>query len=449
MPLVKQETLDRKDEKIREQDSEIIRLQGQLATAMTIIGEDGRDGVATRALRRVEELKQSGALDALALEGVVTELEFEESDKYKESLRDGLIAQHRAEVARRIRVHEGPKIRASLDEVFQTDGTYDAIDAEIDSAIRHEIGEMLIAEHRETITAELSSPEAKDALVASLVEAMRQDGTYDAIRAEVKAEVQKQWEDEARQTLKDEIAQEESAGEQEFKQAKIQELRNGAAYKNTKATYRKTFRAKWTDDVNDQLAEEAKSEELAQLVSERIALEKSRIEEIRTAIDAEELKEKFYGSKGYDMDSIPEGTRVTVYLGEVTQGRLRVPGKTNFMGRGDVNRIDREITMIATADKGHFCVVSDSLSQSESVYEQKAAIEPDTVIAVGRKLVKFGTEEFRHSIASGVRMVFDRNTNDSDFTDTYLPVVDLQVGDARASTRPNELADSKAFKGLA
>lgn len=450
MAFVKQETIDNWKESLAEKDSEIIRLQGQIATAMTIIGEDGKDGVATRALRRVEELKQSGALDARALDGVVTELEFEETAKYIDSLREGLIAKHREDVARKIRINDGPRIRKELDEVFSTDGTYATIDAEIESSIRHDLGELLIAERRENYEAELTSPEAKEALIASLIEEMKLDGTFDMLRVEVKAALQEKWEDEARQALKDEITKEESAEEESFKQARMQELRGSAKYKNTKATIRKTLRTKWTEEANDCLAEDAKSEELANLVAERIVLEQSRIKELKDTIDASKLKDVFYGARGYDMDTVAEGTRVTIYLGEVAQGRLRVKGsKSNFMGRGDVNRIDREITMIATADKGHFCVVSDSLSESLSVYEQKAAIEPDTVITVGRKWVKNGNEVFNHSIADGVRMVFDKNTENPDFTDTYLPVVDLQIGDARASDRPNEHADSKAFKGLA
>lgn len=450
MPFVKQETIDNLETRATDAERENSLMRGQLATALTIIGEDGKDGVAARALRRVEELKQSGALDARALDGVVVELQIEESKRYEDSLIDSLKEKHRADVAKRIRINEGPQIRAKLDELFSTDGTYDAIDEEIETAVRTEITEVLLTEHREKLEAEMSTPEAKEELIASLVAEMRADGTYDRIKREVKTEIQKQWDEEARQELKDEITAEESTGEEAFKEEKKKALRGSVAYKNTRSAIRKSIRAKWAEDANDCLAEDAKSEELAKLVAERIALEKTRIKEVQTSINADKLKNEFYGSGGFDMDSLSEGTRVTVYLGEVTKGRLRVSERNaNFIGRGDVNRIDREITMIATADKGHFCVVSDSLSESDSIYEQKAAIVPDTVVAVGRKLIKYGAEEFQHTIAAGVRMVYDTNTNDSDFNDTYLTVVDLQIGDARASERPNEPANSKAFRGLA
>lgn len=376
-------------------------------------------------VERISQERENGSLLDAAKARVQFELEHEERDKAQIAIANGLRESKRRDIERRVRVVEGPKIREELDTLFQTDGTYAIIDDEVTVEVRSEVADQLREEYRASIEAKLSTPEGKAELIAEVRAQMTADELDQKVRTEVSAALQEAWREEALDELKAEITTDEEAKEEQFKKQYKMQLEKTTNIQNLRTKARNKLEEQWKNDANQDLAASVGSDELANLVSERIKLEKQLVEKKHEALKQKQLEEYFTG-EGFAASNLEAGTRLEVFVGG---------GATNAQTKDDrgywqncvVNIWERKVVLIATNENGRYRVQSDTLANSKSPYEKAVALTDGVIITIGRKQIKNGKEYFEQKLSRGAQFSYDDNMDDEHFVDGLLPVTNLSV----------------------
>ncbi|MDB5163705.1 MAG: hypothetical protein JWS12_323 [Candidatus Saccharibacteria bacterium] len=425
----KQQRIDELHAELAEANQKVELMVGDLALARTVsaIAEGVEAELLafrdTGQLEEVAEAETKVAVIAREKQRMVSELSVTLQDKKY----DDYAAQFRA--------NEGQNIKASLHELFGSDGTYEEIRKKAEDDIRAEIQDDLMAKEKANVDEDLATPDKKAAYIESVRADVAASAEIEQYRQALRNELQAGWHDEAIQTQHQQIDVEEQGREADYKKAVADQYVGSNEGKRYRESIRQRLQDEWHSKSIREVAGVIQDEELSALLTKRAAQEKERLaRETRAA----ELLGHFEGS-GLDVSELAEGCILTIYLGSVGSSNVKELRKDDW---GNTHEVvvaksavlcERKLTLSAKGD-GRFIVNDDSLLDSESHYARQHAIHRGTVIMVGRKIKENGKQELDHHVAADVPLYYDEDTSDTNITDALIPVANIKVDGVTART---------------
>lgn len=331
----------------------------------------------------------------------------------------------------------GPDEMALLDEAAERRAEASFRRRETERVTAKRTGEILVAKEAEW-AADFEAGQAP-AIRTAAAARLEADGTLTEHRQRLLARLERSVAADAEATAKAAIEVEVEAGRQEALVAAAGQYvasRDGQRYRERVAARLQKEVAEMTPDA---VREKVEDEELDRLLRERAELLKA---ELAAKTRSEQLTEAFEAA-GVDMDKVAEGSIVIISLGALDTIREKKRVKVGESSYGEprydtreverqVCRLQRELKLCAVGD-GHFVVNYDSLSASNSPYENDAAITIGTVITVGRRIVNAGEVRLDKRVTAGVELHYDPDVSTPhEFIDTRGQVANIEIDGVKA-----------------
>lgn len=330
--------------------------------------------------------------------------------------------------AAQFRSTEGVNIKPELDELFKTDGTYEAMRKKAEADVRTELQDEVLTEAKATCETELRTPEAIAELKAALREELKDSSELRHHRSQTRDILEAEWRAEALEMARQAITDEEKAREEEFKEQYAEDYKDGRYGQNHRQTVRNELEEKWRQSTIEEVAAAIKDEELQALLGARAEAEKAKLAK---ESKHQEILQNFEAG-GIDVSDLEENSKVTIYLGEMN--RVKQTEKfVNQRGYDDSREVtvpvvdcQRKLVLTALAE-GRFLVSSDSLLDASSPYARQHAIERGTVIVIGRKIKENKGETLDKIISADMPLYYDDDTSTPEFESTLLPVANVKI----------------------
>lgn len=447
MPFISKEELNDKDRELERLRRNLASTQGELATALAA------GHIVERVTERLKQEEANGTLENHARDVVTFQLEQESRDDLTKNLAARLRDTMRETIDNRVRTKEGPTIRSTLDDMYQADGTYALIEQTVRASIRDDIAGDLRAQAAtdEAMRLEETSDE-RAAFIEIVKTELARDGSIDAVRADVRAEFETDWEKQARDEIVASIKEEVLATEDDFKSQWKKKYKETYEFSRMRDNTLREARGEIESKSLEELADTVRSDAIQQILNERIEIENKKNKTERCKVEREALEKSLTGA-GLSMESFEEGVEMCIFLGTEKEDRIDRATYPKGLKKPDhyhsydiqLIQVQRSIQAIATSEPGHFRVRSDSLQDSKSPYDQDAAITPGTIITMGRTTVKNGSPVYEHKINIGANLVIDDNMEDEHTVDTFLPIAAVMVNDVMAPLKPYRNMGKNAF----
>jgi hypothetical protein len=382
--------------------------------------------VAEHALKQAEK---SGEVQISAAQTAEEVVKARYVDHATAQHADEMITEH----ADAIRMEKGPgwdgEIRDHLDEKFSSDGTYDRVKRDTEADAIRTVAETLREEIRQKEKDRLASPEEQERLRIKAQKLMEESGDASRIREAA----QKEAEQIALEEAQRDIEQEEEARKPEYVTGFKSDWREGNQGQRYAQSVRSRLESKWNGKAIEELEEEIQDEEFKRLREERVKRETEALKQEK--FYAEQLAE--FSKGGIETTKIPEGSSLTIYLGEIESFDTRKQNERGNWHNTQGRRVAaKRILKVTALNDGRFAVDHDSLEQSDSVYEQAAAIEHGMIIHLGRREIdkSNGDESPRLNevLREGIVLYYDDDKTDENITDTRLPIANIEINGTSA-----------------
>jgi hypothetical protein len=281
----------------------------------------------------------------------------------------------------------------------------------------------------------------EDNIVADLQQRLTEDGTFARMRREAEEGVRAGLRTTVIQSGQEQIAAEVAAETEVHRQAMLAEYLAGPMA----ARYREQSQAAAKREVaamTPQLAREKLNDDALQ------AALAARIEQERAATEIEnrarELAQSFQRG-GIRVEEIPADASVVLWLGRIEiidSTETYTDSHHNTRNRPkkiDAFRVARRLTLTALDDH-RFVVDGDSLHDSRSPHDRKAALPIGAVISVGRRLEDKTAEppvRLDGRLVSGVELYYDDDTRTTDdFESTGEGLLNVIIDGVKARDLP-------------
>ena len=411
----------------KQQEIDTLRQQLEQATGQLALAQ-AAEGLAQTIRSQLQEYVDSGQTLTAARNMAEAAVLATEQQRAVEDLKTQLIEEHGADIAATYRREHGPAIKRELHARLQQDGTYDKVAATAHESVEAEIRQELLDEEKARIEAELSDPAAKAAFMETSRARLRGSQELAAYRDKVRKGLETGWTAEAQQQAQQEIDAEEAAREDEFKRQvreRYFESSQGRSYRqNLTERLKRTWHDKTVEDVQAELSDAL----LAELLAERAAQE---AEKLRRENKSNELLRDFERA-GVKLDSIEEGSIVTLYMGTLEEGGNTYNPNHNDYRKSVILQCDRRLTLVARGD-GKLKVRADSLSTSKSSWERSLAIEEGSIVVLGNVVRENHSSKLEPCIAADVNLYYDTDpATPETFSEMPVPVVNIEIDNIAA-----------------
>lgn len=311
--------------------------------------------------------------------------------------------------------------RDEYDKMFEEDGTYAAIRAEVERDVRSAIREQQLEKAKKAIDADLEKrPLSVDD--EEILESIQPE--LDEYRAQGQAERAARVREEALRLERAKI--DEELDEEHDKD--VDERRREWAKSYEGQQYRRIKEQEAVDRRKKQAEKGGKA-----LIDD----------ELRTAEEIYETYLREFTHDGVDLATIPAGVSLVIAMGET---KLKDNPRYNFHGpdkRQKIERLDgpNRILRLSSRGDGHFYVSGDSLEESINPYLRALSIR-GKVISLGRHVEdksksRSGIEQ---KLAKGDIPFFDEDTTSPDIViDGQLPLLNVKLAGVSAIPKYAEL----------
>lgn len=360
---------------------------------------------------------------------VIQQLVDEGLSTMRANLADGLKQQKRDEIFTELQITKGPAVRAELDELFEIDGTYKRIETETEEELLRTVAGDLVAEKKKEIEDSINDPATKEAFLQEHADEILAEAKVQEHGEAYLAEREYEWRIEAIEELHAKAEHDVLAQKAEIIariQAQYVETRDG---KQKLERIRNQAETEISKIAIDELLTRSNDAEHQRILAESAKLEAEKLDKKNKA---EKLALDFTNG-GVDTESMSESTVVKLRLGTIKVDEERdYYGKTTRTSRLLLNRM---ISVTAMGD-GFFRVDNDTLYSSSNVYAARQGLEEGSMIKLGM-LVRHtkgesATDELIPTLKAGAKLQYDTDTSTPDFTDTGLPLVDLEINGVSA-----------------
>ncbi len=365
--------------------------------------------------------------DALSLASVAVVAA--ERRRLTEELSERLQDEEADRLAAEFRQTEGPKIKTTLTELFESDGTFDRIRDDAEAAVRADLQSEVLTDMKAEVLGELSKPEVQESIKERLREQIAASDEIEAYRDSVRRNNEDRWIDEVEQQVKDEVDTEERAREQAFKTTYAEQFRASDYVTRRRDTLRRDLEGEWTSATEEDVLGQIDDEVLSELARKRAAI---LTEQAEVEVAAMGLLKKFE-STGLDTSEITEGSTLSIFMGDVkmfnTTEKDRYGYDTEVTKKGI--ECKRQLDLTALGD-GKFVVDGDSLLDSDDEYRRNDALHRGTVIMIGRKVRENGEAELGPKVVADVPLYFAEDTEAKTLIDSLLPVANITLNGVKA-----------------
>lgn len=418
----KQEQIEALTEELRIQTENCGRLHEDLDNARAV----GR--IAASVSAELEKAEEIGEMREIAESEAFIAVTAMEKERLTSELSRKLQEDEYDRFASNYRIEEGPKILASLQDLFSSDGTYERIHEEARADVRAELQAEVLEGLKTKAKKGLEEPDQKQAAIAEIRTKLADSDELSAFRTNTKLELEETWRNEVWEEVKTEVVAEEKSRETDFKKAEAENVRGSDGTAKFRATTRKDLEATWSKATIEEITAAIKDEELHSLLDEKAEQEKQKL---RDEIESKKLLKDFE-SFGVDVSDLPENTKLEIYLGEYKTFQFEEKYQDNYGydKKRTVNKkgiaCKRTLTLLSR-DKGIFVVHADSLHDSASIYERATALRRGTTITIGRKLEEDHHEILEPRVAADVPFYYDDDLSTPEFSDSLLPVANIKI----------------------
>lgn len=428
MPFVNREDLEQLDTEISELRERVERYERA-------------GGFAVRLIEGLELYEASASTEEEALAMAAVVIEGEEKERIRTQLSQRIIERRRGELAHEYAAKNGGAIMKEIKELFETDGTYEALASEVEEEIRAQLTKEVIAQKKAEIEAALRSD------ISTIQEEMGEEymrsEEANLYRLNKRGELEAGWKADVSARVLDQITQEELDRKADF-MAEYREkvLANEGWMSKKREEIRTKFETEWKELTVDEIVARINDEELTALVEKNKAAE---LEKARAQDRGRELADEFMRS-GIDPTRLLAGDQLYIYLGNFAT-EVRDENKTARDRYGEsrttvvkVNKkvvtYARKLELTARGD-GVFVIDKDTLSDSRSPYETQAALPQGSMIEVGRRLINGHDDGFEARLAADVNLIvvkenLEDKTVHTPIIDTLLPVADVRINGTSA-----------------
>lgn len=407
-------------ERIRELTNQVERLQAELIIARSA------GAIATDVERVLTYFNESGQPEEAAKAAAVAEVSASHKARLVETRKDALLAEKGEEFADTYRREEGPRIRATLDQQFRTDGTYETVSEQVQGKVNEEIRAEVISAEEARVRAELDTPETREAYTAQIRDGVARSADMQAFRQTVRAANEQVWKKEVEDSVSTGIQADEADREPDFKTAYEGVYRDSSAFKNRRDSVRAQLEREWRDATAATIAEKLGDEELRRLLDKKAQLAKEQLE--RETKAAELLRT--FETSGINMTVMEKGSKLTVQLGTITKAR------NDGYGGNRLDTLDcmRTLEFIVLGD-GKFKVRSDSISTSKSPWERDIALKEGHVLGLGNELSENSNRVLEPYLAADTYLHYDDDTTTPSVFDRMpIPVANVIIDGVSART---------------
>jgi hypothetical protein len=327
-----------------------------------------------------------------------------------------------------IRHDKGPawdiELEASLRTTFENDGTFDSLETDLRAERMKEIADELRAAKTKEVEEDLDNPETRATMVAEQRKLLDDSGEFDRIKKALKSSRIGEWRDEAIAAAHVDIEAQLLADKETFittYRAQWPASDDGERYI---ARTRRAFRKDWESATAEELRDVTDAKEFIELVDELIA---SKTPELESSVIYEKYLSGFK-TVGIDTGEIPAGHTVSISLGTVKKETVSERDMYNRTTEKRVNvlAVGRRLVLTSLGEN-RFRVEKDTLADSESPYEKDHALAIGGIIHLGRKVTEKKQSTLEPHIRQDVRLFIDDDTSDPHITDMLLAVGQVSI----------------------
>jgi hypothetical protein len=394
-------------------------------------------GVAHLAQVEVSNLLESGQIEddaePIAVAGVVSQERARLTEEKARELRDN----HGKEYAAKFRATEGSVIEQKLREKYESDGTFELIQSRVEDDVIEAIDAEVRREEEERLRVLLGQPEQRERIKQERLELLRTGEEGEKIRLDTRATLEQEWDEEILNELKATIMEEENCREQDYKTNRRDAFASSRSINSFREETRAKNEAAWAEATLEDLKDAISDEESERAIALRVLQEAIKADEQEKLMTAKELLTKFE-TTGIDTSDFSEGQVVSLYL-----GKNRVEQRTQRVKRRGSSYYDdvpyaakvvdcsRMITVVALGD-GKFAVKDDSMNNSSSPHDKRAALPNGTVVTMGMKLIVDRKDTYTQKLVAGAELLVDDNTTDDEVISTHERLADVTVNGVSA-----------------
>lgn len=392
--------------------------------AMGLVRKWEEEGELPEMARAAAEI----SLGATLREERVSQLKSQILEDDGELMRTKLLAEH------------GSEWYAQAREALKQSGELDRIRDEANRAAKGSIYEKVLADCTQEISAELKTEEAKERIMAEVRADIQNDGTAASMREQLEEKERERLRAIAEQQLLAEITDGLAAKEKLEIEAIVSKLRGKPTqeiiqFEKKKA---KEHRDRWAKMALEEVLRNVDDEVSRSTLQERIAQITKEVEMADKEARQKELCEQFEGS-GIDLDSIPEGEKVTLSIGKYSDEAVIETdryGKTIRTGKAiTVNRIIMTISL----GGGRFKVISDTLadtSVNNNQYIQDTlrsnSLSPDLVVTFNNASSENGETTYSHLVTADSALYYDDDTTNDDVQYMHGNLAQIEINGLKA-----------------
>jgi len=393
------------------------RVEDDLRVLQEAVGrQESTDRVAEMARASIERVsRQGGEIDILVEATLASEVSEPIIQDKTETIVAHLREQHREAAEAEVNDPEWVKrVRDEYDEMFRADGTYRKIETEAQSKQRAEIRDSLLATRRSQIDAELVTDEAIKVATDQVKRDIKPE--LDDYRARRQKELPGELREEAIAEAKEEIDAELRKEGESTQGHRVETWISSDAGKK--------YRQQRTREIEKELNDQAET------------TGRARIEgEILRDIEVFDKYLSDFEGDGIDLTAIPEGTPLTLAMGEIVQKKNPKYSSYSYSHQqappeyihalGD----EKRVMMLVSEGEGLFYVKQDSLDQEKHTYLRGLSLT-GKVISVGRFVSNksHSRDGIESKLALGEVPFFDDDTTDpEDIINSRLPLVNVAV----------------------